>query len=496
MSGKMWFIYSRVSSDEQARHGGSLEAQRDSCRNLAAAHQLPLGADVEDAGISGSTLNRPGIQSLLEKAEEGVLGGVIVWKLDRLTRSLRDLLALMERFSELGVGVISVQERLDTNSPMGRFALHLLGALAQLEREQVSERIRFVQAHKRSQNAYVGGTIATGLATIQDGRNRKLVVNEMYGPAISKCWSLVIKGASLKEVAQYLDVSKVPTRGGKPWTKNSAGQLLSNARYVGLLIDEETFNLAASILGLRFSPRTAKLGVKPTATAHERPTDRVWRFQGVTSCAKCGMALVGSQSMGSRGVWYAYLRCSGRQKRIGGCDAPDLPATQVEDLAIAALVRGIEAGRITDVLGREQAVRQLSVAPLWKARGEIQLKQDEIQRKVDSLLDLVTEGATAAKAVAPRLVGLQQELDRLGVEAAQLDDRLAAATISDGDVQKVEDTLKVGLARLAEQPWDEQKAIVAGLVKKLKIAVGLPFTIEVGVPLAQVRTDVKEWCVI
>lgn len=462
---------------------------------MASARGLPLGEDVEDAGISGKNLKRPGIDGLIQEAEEGTLGGIIVWKLDRLTRSLRDLLALMERFHRMGVGFISVQENIDTVSPMGKLMMHLMGALAQFEREQTSERIRFVQAHKRSEGGYIGGPIPTGLKTIKDGRNRKLVRDETYAPILARCWSLVIEGASLREVGKYFDDSKVPTRDGKPWSKNATGQILRNPRYVGLLVNQEMFDRAGRTLGGRFSPATARSGVKPIGSHHMRPTERVWRLQGIAVCAICGMAMVGSQSMG-RGRWYAYLRCSGRQKRLDDCVAPDLRADQVEDLVIAAIVKGAHIGEITAVLSREQATRQLTVAPLRKRVAELQKQRDKERRQVDVLLDLVVQGAAVAKAAAPRISEHQGEIDRIELEMAELEGRLAAATISKQDLDAVAETLRLGLAELPQQPWGEQKAILAGLVKRVKIAAGAPLTIEIGVPLAQVRTDVREWCAI
>ena len=192
----------------------------------------------------------------------------------------------------------------------------------------------------------------------------------------------------------------------------------------------------------------------------------------------------------------SYLRCTGRQKRQGDCQARDLPALQVEELVITALVRGLSKDVVSEALAREQASRQLTVAPLRKARADLQLRREDLKRQIDALLDLVTEGAMAAKAVGPRLNGIQQEAERVDLEVAELDGRLAAAAMSQGDILTVEETLRLGISAIADQPWSDQKAIIAGLVKKVKIAAGHPLSIEVGVPLALVRTDVREWCAI
>ncbi len=141
--------YARVSTDEQARGGVSLEAQVARIRAYAQAKELELVEVLTDDGISGKTLERPALQELVRRCERGEVGHVVVVRLDRLTRRTRDLLALVDDlFLARQIELHSVSESLDTSTPHGRFVLTLFGGLAQMERELIGERTRSALAYK------------------------------------------------------------------------------------------------------------------------------------------------------------------------------------------------------------------------------------------------------------------------------------------------------------------------------------------------------------
>jgi site-specific DNA recombinase len=142
--------YCRVSTDEQAREGVSLSAQRERIEAYAKAKGLELTAVLADEGLSGKNLNRPALRQVLDRCQARDIGHVIVWKLDRLTRRTKHLLNLVEDvFLAKGIELHSVSESLDTSTPHGRFVLTLFGGLAQMERELIGERTRSAMAFKR-----------------------------------------------------------------------------------------------------------------------------------------------------------------------------------------------------------------------------------------------------------------------------------------------------------------------------------------------------------
>ena len=147
--------YVRVSTEEQSAEGASLEAQEAKIRAYCDLHEIEL-VGIERDSASGKSLERPGISSALALVRSGAVSGLVVFKLDRLTRSPRDLFTLIEEFKEgSGRHLHSVSEKLDTSSANGRFFVGILGLIASWEREMISERTRFALRHLKSQGKHI-----------------------------------------------------------------------------------------------------------------------------------------------------------------------------------------------------------------------------------------------------------------------------------------------------------------------------------------------------
>ena len=131
--------YCRVSTEEQAEEGFSIEGQIDKLRSYAALHDLGEVLVITDPGLSGKNLNRSGLQQVLAAVDDGHVSHVLVWRLDRLSRNLGDLIMLADKFGEKGVALHSVSENLDLSSASGRMFYNILGTFAQYFREQLSE---------------------------------------------------------------------------------------------------------------------------------------------------------------------------------------------------------------------------------------------------------------------------------------------------------------------------------------------------------------------
>jgi len=165
--------YIRVSTEIQADQGVSLRAQAAKIRGQASASGLRLAKIISDPGMSGKSLRRPGVQRIASEIAAGRVGAIIVWKLDRLTRSVRDLLDLLDLLHRHNVRLISITESLDTASAVGRMVVTIIGAVAQMEREQIAERVRMAAQHARD-TVRVWGTAPFGF--LRQGKT--LVPNE------------------------------------------------------------------------------------------------------------------------------------------------------------------------------------------------------------------------------------------------------------------------------------------------------------------------------
>ena len=215
--------YVRVSTDRQAEKGISLEAQEAKIRAMATVQGAELLDVIVDGGESAKSLNRPGLQRLMAMVNGGKVQAVIVAKLDRLTRSVKDLCGLLELFEKRKVALISVAEALDTSSAAGRLVITIMGAVSQWEREAIGERTRDALRHKRAQGQRVGN-IEFGFRLSKDQRHLEPDPTEQK--ALAEIRSLRRQGYTLRGIAVALNGGGRRTRRGTEWRLESVARVV------------------------------------------------------------------------------------------------------------------------------------------------------------------------------------------------------------------------------------------------------------------------------
>jgi site-specific DNA recombinase len=219
------FGYVRVSTDRQADQGVSLEAQEAKIRAMATVQGVELSEVIVDGGESAKSLNRPGMERLLSMVNAGEVKAVIIAKLDRLTRSVKDLCSLLELFEKRKVSLVSVAESLDTGSAAGRLVITIMAAVSQWEREAIGERTRDALRHKRNQGQRVG-TIPFGSRLADDGEHLEPDPGEQA--AVAEIRRLRREGTTLRGIAAALNHRGQRTRRGTPWRLESVVRVLKH----------------------------------------------------------------------------------------------------------------------------------------------------------------------------------------------------------------------------------------------------------------------------
>jgi site-specific DNA recombinase len=225
--------YIRVSTDEQAAEGVSLDMQRAKLEQYVATYDERCQLiDVETDSLSGKTLDRPGLQRILRMFKSGDADGIVVMKLDRLTRRVRDLGYLIENFFAEGkYALISVYEHIDATTAAGRLMLHILASVAQWERETIAERTKAALAHLKDTGVHVG---ATGLgwehSVDVDAHGRRVIIeNAREQATIGLITKLDGEGKSLREIAEALNDANCPTKRGGKWHPQTVKLILERA---------------------------------------------------------------------------------------------------------------------------------------------------------------------------------------------------------------------------------------------------------------------------
>ena len=237
-------VYTRKSSEEGLDQAfNSLEAQREACLAYIESQRQEgwraIDTRYDDGGFSGGTLERPALGQLLVDVEAGRIDTVVVYKVDRLTRSLTDFAKIVEAFEAAGVSFVSVTQQFNTTSSMGRLTLNVLLSFAQFEREVTGERIRDKIAASKRKGMWMGGTVPLGY----ERRDRQLVVNPEEAERVREIFRAYLDLKCVRRLKADLDhrgiVSKVRTgpngqaSGGKPFSRGALYTILKNRLYRG-----------------------------------------------------------------------------------------------------------------------------------------------------------------------------------------------------------------------------------------------------------------------
>jgi site-specific DNA recombinase len=273
LSARRCAVYTRVSTDHGLEQDfNSLDAQREACvayvRSQAHEGWVLAHGRHDDGGYSGASLDRPALQALLESVRQRRIDVIVVYKVDRLTRSLADFAKLVELFDANGVSFISITQSFNTTTSMGRLTLNMLLSFAQFEREVTGERIRDKIAASKKKGMWVGGVVPLGYKVV----DRKLMIDEAEAPIVRLIFELYCALGSMIAVMRELRERRVVTRirtlssgrtiGGIAFTKGPLAYLLKNRMYLGeinhgqtsypgehpALIDRAAFESAQAIL--------------------------------------------------------------------------------------------------------------------------------------------------------------------------------------------------------------------------------------------------------
>src|SRR4051794_39117267 len=235
-------IYTRKSSEEGLEQDfNSLDAQREACeafvRSQKGAGWVALPTMYDDGGLSGGTLQRPALRRLLADIAAGRVDTVVVYKVDRLTRSLADFAKIVEAFDAKGVAFVSVTQQFNTTSSMGRLTLNMLLSFAQFEREVTGERIRDKIAASKQKGMWMGGYPPLGY----DVQDRKLVVNASEAEQVRHIFRRYAELKSVRALKEELDATGIVSKsrmgtqqpGGKPIARGALYHMLQNRLYRG-----------------------------------------------------------------------------------------------------------------------------------------------------------------------------------------------------------------------------------------------------------------------
>jgi len=424
-------VYTRKSTEENLdTEFNSLDAQREAAEAYIASQReqgwVTLPTHYDDGGFSGGSMERPGLQRLLEDVGAGRVDCVVVYKVDRLSRSLLDFAKIIEAFDRKGVSFVSVTQQFNTTTSMGRLTLNILLSFAQFEREIIAERIRDKVASARRKGKYMGGMPPLGYDV--DRANRRLVVNPTEAELVRRVFRRFVQIGSTTELAKELNAQGFTTktwttqkgrvRTGSPWNKAHIYRMLHNPLYLGevphngdrypgeqeAIVPRELWESAQAILAENYDTRSARTRTKTTAM-----------LRGILRCGHCGCSMGPTFTKKPGRVYRYYLCVQASKKGHSSCPTRMLPAGEIEGTVLAQL-RGLlcQPHTLLNALprARREALQLESLAAVDESWDQLSPADQErvvrlLVRRVDVYPDraelLINPGNFSALSVDPQL---------------------------------------------------------------------------------------------
>jgi site-specific DNA recombinase len=462
--------YTRISTDED-HQPYSLEAQTSKLKAYAESQDGWRIARRFSDQASGATLDRPGLQRTLREAEAKRFDLLLVYRVDRLCRSVRGLAQILDQLDNAGVLFRSATEPFDTASSAGRMMVQMLGVFAEFERATIVERVIAGMERKAARGEWTGGSIPFGYRLDPERRflepdpGEAAVVREIF-----ERYGERLEGA--QTIARWLSERGNRTKQGKPFNPQAVLTILRNRAYLGEihfrgtnhpaphepLLDRPLFERAQAILRERGEDHSLR-----------RSNTSDYLLTGLVKCARCGKRYIGAAANGNGGR-YRYYVCFSRQ-RYGrnACDAQSLPSDELEQVILAQLA---------DLLAREDDVREeieRAFAELGadkpKREAEVERLDAELRKTndtVDRYFQAFEHGTMPEHACAPRIAKLTQRLSELEARRAELAaaDEEGLEPLSDEDVHALQ--AHVGEV-IADGDPPARKALLQALVQEIRV---------------------------
>lgn len=456
-------IYTRKSTEEGLEQEfNSLDAQREAGEAYIASQKhegwTVVPQRYDDGGFSGGNMERPALERLLQDVENRRVDCVVVYKVDRLSRSLLDFAKIIEAFDRNGVSFVSVTQAFSTTTSMGRLTLNILLSFAQFEREIIGERIRDKVAAAKRKGKFTGGTPPLGYDV--DSEKGRLVVNRQEAKTVQFIFKRFAELGSPLMVADELNKKGVTTkawmtkhgvfREGKPWHKMHIYRVLYNRTYLGEVIHKDkTYPGEHEAIVTQEMWRRAHMAIEENTRNHVRHAraKAPALLRGIIRCAACDTAM-SPVSATSKDRIYRYYQC-GRASKHGYsvCPVKSVPAGEIEGAVIQqlrAIFRSPEMIAQTYRATRELEIDELN--RLKEERGDIESRAAALRQAASRLMESGnsdTETTAEIRRTNEEFVDLQHRLTDINEDIAALESRM----VSERDVTEA--------LRKLDPIWDE-----------------------------------------
>ena len=439
-------LYTRVSSRNQAEADySSLETQRERLEAYCKSQEnYTVYRVYEDGGYSADSTERPALKEMLRDIRDGKLNCVLAYKIDRLTRSVKDFHVLMDVFDRYGVKFVSVTQSLDTQNPMGRLLRNVLLDFAQFEREMTADRTRDKMHQRAQKGLWNGGNVPYGYAS----ENKRLMVHPQEAPRVQYMFRRFADTPSLSRLRDELHRRGWYTRSNKPWGKMALDHILRNPVYCGRIrFNEQQFEGAHEALVEESLFRKVQ-SVRRDRSHGATKLKRVFLLRGLVRCAECGSMMTPhyTQKKNKDGSLnrIPYYRCTKTMHFNNAvCTVKHINGEHLESLVV---------GKLSE-LSQNEAYLEMSVAelngdlkrklePLEKEAQQIRKRLEEIEGEIRRYVRALGQGKLSIGRLEEEIGVLEVDRESLQKQLEEIERKINESSVRDYNAELLRRTLR------------------------------------------------------
>lgn len=480
-------IYVRVSTEEQATEGFSIQAQLDALRNYAHFHEMDIVNEYLDEGVSGKNISgRPQLLRLIKDSRNKQFDTVLIYKIDRIARKAKDSLQILDELEELGVKLVSLKENFDASTPVGKLMYQMMSGFAEMERSTIIERTTMGMNERAKQGKYNGG-----LCLGYDNVDKLLVINEEEALIIRKIFNLSEQQLGYKAIVRQVNLSGHKTKKGNSFSVFGVKVILDNPVYIGNIRYGQIRNWSTKRRKGTTSDYILTKGVhEPIITIEQ--WDRVQRLRkqrsykpvrshqpyilsGLVKCPVCGHGMVPGRAKGSAGVTYRYYNCGQfHNKGTTVCSVNGIRADILESAVFNQLSELVSNPAIIKrILNVANEQRKNAETPILEEERAIHTKLKHTESQIINIITALANGMNS-KAVQSKLEQLEAEKEQYESSNEELKHRLSEADTTPIDFDALRILLSDFQHTLTQVGPEQQKALLRLVIKNIQISKVTP----------------------
>ena len=449
-------IYCRVSTTEQAEEGYSIDEQNIKIREYCEREGHEIYNLYEDRGISGKNItNRPGIKQLLQDATENKFDLVIVWKLNRISRKLLDILNIVELLNKHNIAFRSLTENFETETPSGKLQLNIMGAIGEFERETIAENVKMGLLARAKEGRWNGGVVL-GYDLVElnnEGKKRKntvLKINEKEANTVRRIFELYSQGHGYKAVVNRINKEGHKTKRNGEFAVSTVKEILQNPVYIGKIrynvrqdwskkrrnninanpilsdgihepiIDVETWNKVQVIL-------------KERSKKHNKIYDSEFPLTGILRCPVCGAGMTISRSTakrkdGTRRINEYYSCGNWKNKGTAVCNSNSIRVEVADEYVLNKIMELINnesiLKKVVDNINQNKSTK---LKPILEQLEQVNKEIEKLTSKKSKNIELFEDGIVDKSELSIRVKSINDDIEKLKYREQELKQDLQLA---------------------------------------------------------------------